>query len=178
MRRVAKGISSHIFEALAAAGPTRVWWTARTPRPTAARQAEKGERSQAIGRSRGWRTTKIHALSDGQGRPMAFVLSGGQVADCRVAGGLLEGLPAEVLVLADKAYDTDAIRRGIEAHGAVPTIPPKSNRTWKSCFSPVLFRGRNGIEGMFGRLKDFRRIATPYDRLATNDFAATASYWL
>ena len=84
---------------------------------------------------------------------------------------------------ADKAYDTNAIRRGIEARGAVPNIPPKSNRNWKNCFSAVLYRNRNVIERMFGRLKDFRRIATRYDRnaatyLAAVALAATVIYWL
>ena len=59
----------------------------------------------------------------------------------------------------------------------------KINRRWKPCFSPVLYRGRKAIKRMFGRLKDFRRIATRYDRLATNSLAAvclaaTVSYWL
>ena len=56
--------------------------------------------------------------------------------------------------------------------GAAPNIPPKSNRRWKNCFSPYLYRNRNAIERMFGRLKDFRRIATRYDRLAHNFLAA------
>lgn len=67
--------------------------------------------------------------------------------------------------------------------GAFANIPPKANRTWKNCFSPYLYRDRNAIERMFCRLKDFRRIATRYDRLATNFLAAvciaaTVSYWL
>jgi transposase len=67
--------------------------------------------------------------------------------------------------------------------GAAPNIPPKVNRRWKPCFSPVLYRGRNAIEQMFGRLKDFRRIATRYDRSAVNYLAAvcraaTVRYWL
>lgn len=74
-------------------------------------------------------------------------------------------------MLADKGYDSDAIRRQIEAAGAVPIIPPEINRRWKPCFSPVLYRGRNAIERMFGRLKAFRRIATRYERLARNDLA-------
>jgi transposase len=62
-------------------------------------------------------------------------------------------------------------------------LPPKANRVWKNCFSPFLYRTRNAIERMFCRLKDFRRIATRYDRLATNFLAAiclaaTVSYWL
>ena len=86
-------------------------------------------------------------------------------------------------MLADRAYDTAAIRRYIEGQGAVPNIPPKRTRVRRSCFSPVLYRARNAIERMFCRLKDFRRIATRYDKLATNFMAAiclaaTISYWL
>ena len=72
----------------------------------------------------------------------------------------------------DKGYDSDAVRRKIESKGAAPNIPPKANRRWKNCFSPYLYRDRNAIERMFGRLKDFRRIATRYDRLAQNFRAA------
>ena len=61
---------------------------------------------------------------------------------------------------ADKGYDTDRVRQIIENQGAAPNIPPKANRRWKNCFSPFLYRDRNAIERMFGRLKDFRRIAT------------------
>ena len=92
-------------------------------------------------------------------------------------------MPACSIRHADKGYDTNAIRRQVEARGAMPNIPPKSNRRWKSCFSPFLYRDRNAIERMFGRLKDFRRIATRYDRMANNFLAAvclaaTVSYWI
>ena len=145
---------------------------------------ERGEQSQAIGRSRGGRSTKIHALTDRQCRPIAFLLTGGQVADCEAAKELLEHLPPTTRVLhGDKGYDTNPVRQRVEANGTLPNIPPKANRIWKSCFSPVLYRARNAIERMFCRLKDFRRIATRYDRLATNFLAAvclaaTVSYWL
>jgi len=144
---------------------------------------ERGERNQAIGRSRGGRTTKIHALTDTECRPIAFLLTGGHVADCVAADALLDQTSTTDLVHGDKGYDTDAVRRKIEAKGAAPNIPPKSNRVWKSCFSPFLYRHRNAIERMFGRLKDFRRIATRYDRLAHNFhaalcIAAAISYWL
>jgi transposase len=62
-----------------------------------------------------------------------------------------------------------------EANGTWPNIPPKANRLWKSCFSPVLYGPRNAIKRMFCRVKDFRRIATRYDRLATN-FLTTTGY--
>jgi len=92
-------------------------------------------------------------------------------------------MPATDILNGDKGYDSDAVRRKIESLGAAPNIPPKSNRIWKNCFSPMLYRDRNAIERMFGRLKDFRRIATRYDRLAQNFLAAvclaaTICYWL
>jgi len=92
-------------------------------------------------------------------------------------------VPPGVLLLADRGYDTDAVRAAVNGVGATPNIPPKINRRFKPPFSPVLYRVRNAIERMFGRLKDFRRIATRYDKLATNFLAAvhlTAAvcYWL
>jgi transposase len=86
-------------------------------------------------------------------------------------------MPRSAILLADKGYDSDAIRRQVEANGTMPNIPPKANRRWKNCFSPVLYRNRNAI------VKDYRRIATRYDRLATNFLAAVCiaaavSYWL
>ncbi len=92
-------------------------------------------------------------------------------------------MPEASILHGDKGYDSDAIRRQVEAKGAMPNIPPKVNRRWKNCFSPFLYRNRNAIERMFCRLKDYRRIATRYDRLARNFLAAvylaaTVSYWL
>ncbi len=144
---------------------------------------KRGERSQAIGRSRGGRTTKIHALTDGDCRPLAFLLTGGNVADCTAADALLEHMPATSILHGDKGYDSNAVRRQIEGMGVAPNIPPKANRLWKNCFSPYLYRDRNAIEHMFGRIKDFRRIATRYDRLERNFLAAvclvaTVCYWL
>ena len=144
---------------------------------------QRGEQNQAIGRSRGGRTTKIHALTDGQCRPIAFLLTGGQVADCTAGDLLLEQMPKSPILHGDKGYDSNAIRNKVEGKGTMPNIPPKANRRWKNCFSPFLYRDRNAIERMFGRLKDFRRIATRYDRSAANFLAAvclaaTVSYWL
>ena len=92
-------------------------------------------------------------------------------------------MPACCILHADKAYDSDVIRRQVEATGAMPNIPPKAKWRWKNCFSPALYKGRNAIERMFCRLKDFRRVATRYDRLAANYLAtvciaASVSYWL
>jgi transposase len=111
------------------------------------------------------------------------LLTGGHVADCTAGAFLLQQMPQSSILHADKGYDSDAIRRQVEDKGAMPNIPPKANRRWKNCFSPFLYRNRNAIERMFGRLKDFRRIATRYDRLAANFLAAVClaaivSYWL
>ena len=70
-----------------------------------------------------------------------------------------------------------------EEHGATPNIPPKANHNWKNCFSPFIYRNRTAIERMFCRIKDFRRIATRYDRIGTNFLAAVCivaaiCYWL
>ena len=111
------------------------------------------------------------------------MLTGGHVADCTAADALLDQMPATTILHGDKGYDSNAVRNKIESKGAAPNIPPKINRRWKNCFSPYLYRDRNAIERMFGRIKDFRRIATRYDRLATNYLAAvclvaTICYWL
>jgi transposase len=132
--------------------------------------AAKGEHQQAIGRSRGGRITKIHALTDADYRPVAFLLSGNSRLH-RWSGSARRDTtfrdPAR-----RQGYDSDAIRRQVEGNGAMPNISRKANRHWKNCLLPVFYRSRNAIERMFCRLKDFRRIATIHDRLAINFLAA------
>ena len=99
-----------------------------------------------MGRSRGGLTTKIHALTDAHGLPLELVLTPGQAGDCPVAAQLLGHLRPDTILLADKAYDADWLRRQIETAGAAPNIPPMAHRRWKPCFSPVLYRARNCIE--------------------------------
>jgi len=132
---------------------------------------KRGAHLQAIGISRGGRNTKVHAVTDRQGRPLAFLLTPGQAADCRAAEQLLAALPRRCIVHADRAYDSNRIRDLIEQQGAVPNIPPKSNRRWKPCFSKRLYRERNLTERFFSKLKHFRRVATRYDKLAANFLA-------
>ena len=144
-------------------------------------RGKRGAQNQAIGHSRGGRTIKLHALSDGLGRPIRFLLTGGQTPDCRSAEALLASLPPH------PCYGGSRLRHrcdpSSEAQGAVPNIPPKATRRWKSCFSPVLYRARNAVERMFCSLKDYRRIATRYDKLGTNflgavDIVASVTCWL
>lgn len=135
-----------------------------------------------MGRSRGGLTTKIHALTDAQGLPLELVLSPGRAGDCPVAGKLLVHLKEDSILLADKAYDADWLRRQIEATGAAPNIPSVVHRKWKACFSPVLYRQRSRIERFFNRIKHFRRIATRYEKHASNYLAmlklAAAQVWM
>src|SRR5438477_385469 len=126
-----------------------------------------------------------HLPTDPRGKPRVDDrrVTSGQVADCIAADELLDRLLTAEILHGGKGYDSNAVRRKIESKGVVPNIPPKTNRRWKNCFSPWLYRHRNAIERMFGRLKDFRRIATRYDRLARNFLAAvclaaTLCYWL
>ena len=115
-------------------------------------------------------TTKIHACVEGLGQLARFVLTGGQVHDVTQAQALLEDLKPEA-VLADKAYDADALLACIESKGAKAVIPPKANRKEKREFDRHQYRNRNLIERFFARLKQFRRVATRYDKL-TSRFAS------
>ncbi|MGE8136123.1 IS5 family transposase [Novosphingobium subterraneum] len=130
--------------------------------------AKRGGRDHCLGRSRGGLTTKIHGLVDRQGLPPRLSLSAGQAHDAPAVLTLLDRLDPRTIVLADKAYDGDVIRDLMEAYGAVPNIPAKSNRKWKPCFSKSLYSERNQVERFFRKLKHFRRIATRYQKLADN----------
>jgi transposase len=96
---------------------------------------------------------------------------------------LLRFVPANGVLHGDKGYNSESIRRTVEARGSLPNIPPRKTRKWKNCFSPYLYKDKNVIERMFGRLKEFRGIVTRYDRNARNFLsslclAATVCYWL
>ena len=184
VRWAVKGVWRKLFEALAAeaGAPSHVMIDSSAVK--AHRSAAGGRGGSAARRSaaRVGRTTKIHALTDRLGRPIAFRLTGGQVADCSAGAALLADLSAARMLHGDKGYDSDPIRRQVEAAGVTPNIP-KTNRRWKPCFSSALYRNRNAIERMFCRLKDFHRVATRYDRLTTSflaavHIAAIVSYWL
>jgi len=144
---------------------------------------KRGEQNQAIGRSRGGRTTKIHGLSDPRCRPVVLHLTPGQDADIAAAPDVLALAPTMRALIADKGYDGDALRADIVKRGATPVIPNKSNRIVIHRFNKRAYKGRNVIERSFCRLKDFRRIATRYDKLARNflsavHLAALVAYWL
>ena len=116
-------------------------------------------------------TTKIHALVDALGNPVAFSLTQGQVSDLSQAEPLLEDVAPEAF-LADKAYDADRLILALEARGIHPVIPPKANRKVQRPCDFALYRERNLVERFFNTLKHFRAIATRYDKLARNFLSA------
>uniref|UniRef100_UPI0038D004DB IS5 family transposase n=1 Tax=Gluconobacter thailandicus TaxID=257438 RepID=UPI0038D004DB len=124
---------------------------------------KRGAKDQALGRSRGGLTTKIHMLADTFGRPLRFRVTPGQASDITSAPDLLEGQKADA-VLADKAYDSNNLREKITAMKAEAVIPSKRNRKVFIPHDTAIYKHRNHIERCFGRLKHFRRFATRYDR--------------
>ena len=126
-------------------------------------------------------TTKIHTLADAQGRPLRFVLTAGQAHDVTTIPELLGDLDAGG-VIADRAYDTNAVRRLIAERGAEAVIPSTRNRTIAIPHDAVAYKLRNRIERFFNKLKHFRRIATRYDRRAVHFLAAlylaSAMIWM
>ena len=139
-------------------------------------------RRQSMGRSRGGLTSKIHAVVDTNGLPVRLALTAGEAHDNRLAGSLLSRLKSGSMLLADRGYDADWIRALVEKRRAWANIPPRANRNEPICFSPHLYRARNLIERFFNKIKQCRRIATRYDKLAANYLAfiqlASIRLWL
>ncbi|WP_408737231.1 IS5 family transposase [Acetobacter senegalensis] len=140
-----------------------------------------GPQNQALGRSRGGLTTKIHMLADALGRPLRFIITGGQVHDATQASALLEGQAASA-VIADKAYDSNGFREQIAVMNAEAVIPSKRNRKVFIPHDQTLYKDRNRIERCFNRLKHFRRFATRYDRRTIHFtgfiYLAAAMIWI
>ncbi|CAA9318130.1 MAG: Mobile element protein [uncultured Microvirga sp.] len=135
-----------------------------------------------MGRSRGGLTTKIHALVDANGLPVALKLTEGQAHDGRSADSMLEGLTAGQVLLADRAYDSDQLRQTMAARGAWANVKPLARRIDKPAFSSFLYRYRNLVERFFNKLKHFRAVATRYEKHAANYLAlvklAATRIWL
>ncbi len=126
-------------------------------------------------------TTKIHACVEGLGQLARFILTGGQVHDIKQAQALIETIEPEA-VLADKAYDANSLLAYIRDKNAKAVIPPKASRKVQREYDRHQYRNRNVIERFFARIKQFRRVATRYDKLASrfaSFVALTASLlWL
>jgi len=133
---------------------------------------KKGEHKQAIGRSRGGRNTKIHAIADAKGRLLAILLTGGQAHDYPPAQRLIRRTKPAGKLLGDRAYDSAELRQWLSKRGTKPVVPNKSNRKQPFSFDRKSYKLRHRIENAFCRLKDFRRIATRHDRPARNYLAS------
>jgi transposase len=129
--------------------------------------------TEALGRSRGGFSTKIHAAVDALGNPLGFILTPGQAGDCPQAEALLCPYDAEAIkaVLADKGYDSRELVAYIESLEAQAVIPSRSNSKEPREIDGELYKERNKIERFFGRIKHFRRVATRYEKTARNYMA-------
>jgi len=130
--------------------------------------ARRGE-DRAIGTSRGGATTKIHLAADAHGNPIDFEITGGEVHDAKVANRLIEKIGAAEHFIADKGYDSEAIRTQAREAGMNPVIPRRSNSKKPNPeFDSYLYKLRHLVENLFARLKHFRSIATRFEKLARN----------
>lgn len=144
---------------------------------------KRGAHRQGLGRSRGGFTTKLHADTNAQGWPLGLLITPGETHDAKVALDLINIVPQRPLArLGDKGYDTDDIRYADWSRGTLSMIPTKSTRKVQFTVDHVLYSLRNRIERYFSKIKNARRVATRYDKLA-NSFLAfveitSIRYWL
>ena len=122
--------------------------------------------AQALGRSRGGYGTKGHVLADAGGRAIAFVITPGQAAELPQAEGLLDFLPGTPMwTVADRGYSSHALRETIWSLGSTPAIPPRKNEAPVACRAWV-YANRERVERLWSRLKEWRAVATRYDKTA------------
>jgi transposase len=130
--------------------------------------------------------TKLHAITDSSGRPIRFFITAGQVSDYTGAAALMNGLPEAEWLLADRGYDAAWFREALIDNGTKPCIPGRKSRKSRKKtvkYDKRRYTRRTRIERMFGRLKDWRRVATRYGRsptvfLSAIALAATVIFWL
>lgn len=127
--------------------------------------------------------SKLHAVCDEAGRPIILMLSEGQMSDHKGARLIFEALPSASNLIADKGYDSKWFRAALIVRGIEPCIPSQRDRKAQLPYDRQLYRSRHKIENMFARLKDWRRVATRYDRCAHTFFsaiciAATVAFYL
>lgn len=144
---------------------------------------KKGDVPRSIGLTKGGLNSKLHAVTDGDGRPVCLYLTAGQVSDHKGADVLADKLPKAKMLLADRGYDSDAFRNKLKSKGIIPCIPPRKNRKVQHCYDKHIYKQRHKVENMFSRLKDWRRIAMRYDRqahtfLSAIQIAATVIFYL
>jgi transposase len=126
-----------------------------------------GQQAQALGRSRGGFSTKIHIAVDGLGNPLRFILTAGQCHDSPQAKALIEGYSAQAL-LADKGYDDIKLIQEVEASGAQAVIPPRSNRKEQRDYDKHLYKERHLVECFINKIKHYRRVFSRFEKLSKN----------
>lgn len=126
--------------------------------------------------------TKLYAVTDANGRPLSFFMTAGQISDYIGAAALIDALPKTQWLLADRGYDADWFRDALEEKGIKPCIRGRKSRNEPIKYDKRRYRRRSRIDILFGRLKDWRRVATRYDRYPTAfsaiALAATVIFWL
>ena len=133
------------------------------------------KQESAIGKSVAGNTTKIHMAVDSCGLPIHFLITGGEVHDCKEAPKLIAELPQADYIIADRGYDSEDLRLQIKDKGAIAVIPRKKNsKVGNNDIDWCLYKYRHLVENVFARLKHFRAIATRYDKLKRNFEGAVA----
>ena len=151
--------------------------------PSLCRRRKRGAKAQAIGISRGGRTTKAHLVTDLLGRPTVIHLTPVNVSDMRAAPVLIAEAGRLRRMIADRGYDANALRKTLRSQQTQPIIPGRRSRKRPIRQDERRYKDRWRIEATFCRLKDFRRVATRYDKLATSFLATVAivalvAFWL
>jgi len=136
----------------------------------AAGYVKNSNEQEALGRSCGGFSTKIHALVDALGNPIKFILTAGQIHDVTQAKSLCENVH-DANICADKAYDSDEFIKCLKSNNCTPAIPSKQNRIIKRDYDKVTYKERYLIECFFGKIKHFRRIFSRFDKAASTYLA-------
>jgi transposase len=135
-----------------------------------------------MGRSRGGLTTKIHALVDARGLPILLKITPGQANDGRSAADMFDSLGEGDVLLADRAYDSDALRAAMAERGTIANVRPMPGRVSHPTFDATLYKLRNAVERFFSKIKHYRAIATRYEKHPENYIAliklASARIWM
>ena len=143
--------------------------------------AQRKHGAQALGRSRGGFSTKLHLSADGLGQALRLQLTAGQASDIKQAPALVEGFACE-LVIGDKAYDSEAFVALLASQGAKAVIPPRAKRKDPRVYDEHLYRERHLIECLINKLKQYRRVFARFDKLSQNYLSfvyfASALIWL
>ena len=181
----ARNLAANLRDGGGIAGVARAGGAGQHPCQSAPlrRRRKRGASEQAIGITKGGRNSKLHALVDKLCRPWVIILTPGNVADCTVGPQCVSLIAGIKKLLGDKAYDSDPFRKSLRQDGITPVIPGRTNRKKRIRHDKEAYKGRNVIERCYCRLKDFRRVATRYDKLGRNFFsgvclAAAVAYWI